>query len=98
MENWYESLDSDIKLELDESLETVDKERDRGAKITYAFSLVAGFLLATSYSQDNIILALIAISVLLMRVCDSINIHKTNQAISQTIIISQLRQLERVKR
>lgn len=98
MENWYESLDSDIKLELDESLETVDKERDRGTKITYVFSLVAGLLLAASYSQDNIILALIAISVLLMRVCDSINIHKTNQAISQLIIVSQLRQLERAKR
>ena len=37
MENWYESLDNDIKLELDESLETVDKERDWGAKITYVF-------------------------------------------------------------
>lgn len=98
MENWYESLDSDIKLELDESLETVDKERDRGTKITYVFSLAAGLLLAASYSQGNMILALIAISILLMRVCDSLNIHKTNQAASQVIIVSQLRQLERAKR
>jgi len=97
MENWYESLDNDIKLELDESLETVDKERDRGAKITYVFYLVAGLLLAASYGQSNIILALIAISLLLMRVCESINIYKTNQAASQVIIVSQLRQLERVK-
>ena len=98
MTNWHESLSSDIKLELDESLRTVDIQRETGSKVHSLFLFIASVLLATAYNQESVVLALTAIAILLARLSQSVDMFKANQAASQLLIISQLRQLERVQR
>ena len=92
---YEDELDTNIRLELEEGLRFIDKQRDIGAKITLGCLLFASVMLGEALRTDSTVWALASIALVLARICISIDMLKINNSSGHLLILSQAMQNSR---
>jgi len=95
---YEDELDTDLLHEMTHHQKVLDKEGVSARNITSWTSFVALLLLGWAYNSGDLIPAITAIGVLLIRICIALDAHKWNSSNLQMLTTIQLQQISRISR
>ena len=95
---YEDELDTDLLHEMRHHQKVLDKQGVSARNITSWTSFGALLLLGWAYNSGDLIPAITAIGVLLIRICIGLDAHKWNSSNLQMLATIQLQQISRVSR